>query len=51
MLAGLPNAPSAYALSTKNNLAKQRQNMIIDAMSKYNYIDAKQAEKLKNTED
>ncbi len=39
LLAGLPNAPSAYALSSNSTLAKERQNMVIDAMYTYKYID------------
>lgn len=35
VLAGLPNAPSAYELSNKTALTKQRQNIVIDAMLKY----------------
>lgn len=49
LLAGLPNAPSAYALNSKNSgLAKQRQSDIIDAMSKYNYLTDVQVKELKN---
>ncbi|MCX8075079.1 MAG: transglycosylase domain-containing protein [Clostridia bacterium] len=39
LLAGLPNAPSAYALTSNPDLALQRQQMVIDAMKKYNYVD------------
>lgn len=39
LLAGLPNAPSAYALSSNSTLAKERQNMVINAMYTYKFID------------
>lgn len=48
LLAGLPNAPSVYALSNNSILTKQRQKQVIDAMVKYDNMDAKEAEKLKN---
>lgn len=35
LLAGLPNAPSAYALSSNSSLAKERQDMVKDAMKRY----------------
>ena len=34
MLAGLPNAPSVYALSNNSDLSKQRQAQVVDAMLK-----------------
>lgn len=39
ILAGLPNAPSAYSLNSHKTLAKERQRQVLDAMVKYNYID------------
>lgn len=51
MLAGLPNAPSAYALSNNTELSNQRQEMVIDAMVKNNYLTEKEALKIKNEED
>ena len=48
LLAGLPNAPSAYALSKETDLSKQRQNMVIEAMVKNNYLSVIEAEKLKS---
>lgn len=48
LLAGLPNAPSAYALNSHSNLAKQRQEIVVDAMCEYNYISQEDAENLKN---
>lgn len=47
LLAGLPNAPSAYALGSNSKLASERQNMVIDAMSKYNYLTEEQVNALK----
>ena len=39
LLAGLPNAPSAYSLSDNEDLARRRQQIIINQMKKYNFID------------
>jgi len=38
LLAGLPNAPSIYALNSNPDLAKERQNQVLDCMVKYNYL-------------
>lgn len=38
MLAGIPNAPSAYCPTDHLDLAKQRQNQVLDKMVKYEYI-------------
>lgn len=38
MLAGLPQAPSVYALSNNNELCKKRQSQVINALEKYNGI-------------
>ena len=38
MLAGIPNAPSAYALSEHRDLAEQRQVQVLERMVKYEYI-------------
>lgn len=38
MLAGIPNAPSVYAPTKNPDLAKQRQNQVLDRMVKYEYI-------------
>ena len=38
LLAGIPNAPSIYALSNDYQLAKERQKTVIDAMIKYHYL-------------
>ncbi len=47
LLAGLPNAPSVYALSNNSELSMQRQNMVIDAMVEYNYLTESKAKELK----
>ena len=38
ILAGLPNAPSAYSLNNHKELALERQQQVLDAMVKYDYI-------------
>lgn len=38
MLAGIPNAPSAYCPTDHLDLAQQRQNQVLDKMVKYEYI-------------
>ena len=38
LLAGLPNAPSAYSLSDNEDLARRRQQIVINQMKKYNFI-------------
>ena len=38
LLAGIPNAPSVYAPTKNPDLAKQRQNQVLDRMVKYEYI-------------
>ena len=50
MLAGLPNAPSVYSLNNKTELSVQRQNMVIDAMVKYDFLSKEEVDKLKNYE-
>lgn len=42
MLAGIPNAPSAYALSEHRDLAEQRQVQVLERMVKYEYITEKE---------
>ncbi|MDD2376783.1 MAG: transglycosylase domain-containing protein [Clostridia bacterium] len=48
LLAGLPNAPSVYALNSNPALAKERQNQVLDCMVKYNYLTEVQAQEVKN---
>ncbi len=47
MLAGIPNAPSAYAPTVNLELCKNRQSKVIRSMVKYNYITQDQADKIK----
>ncbi len=43
LLAGIPNAPSAYALTKNPDLAHQRQRRVLEKMVKYNYLTEKEA--------
>ena len=47
ILAGLPNAPSAYSLNKHKELAEKRQQQVLDAMVKYKYLTKDQALKIK----
>ena len=47
ILAGLPNAPSAYSLTQHKDLAEKRQKQVIDAMIKYKYLTKTQASQIK----
>ena len=48
ILAGLPNAPSAYSLTEHQDLALKRQQQVLDSMIKYRYLKQEQInEKLK----
>lgn len=47
LLAGLPNAPTVYALNTNPGLAKERQDQVIDCMVKYNYLSLDKAQEIK----
>ncbi|MCI9015826.1 MAG: transglycosylase domain-containing protein [Clostridia bacterium] len=48
LLAGLPNAPSAYSPNKNPNLAKKRQATVLNAMVKYNYITEDKSNEIKN---
>lgn len=48
ILVGIPNAPSVYSLSVNPELAKKRQEQVLDAMIKYNYISKDEANEIKN---
>lgn len=48
LLAGLPNAPSVYALNANPDLARERQIQVLNSMVKYNYITKEQAEEIIN---
>ena len=43
LLAGLPNAPSAYAPTKNPELALKRQKQVLEAMTAHGYITRKQA--------
>ncbi len=43
MLAGIPNAPSAYAPTINSDLAKQRQKQVIDKMIENKYLTQEEA--------
>ena len=47
ILAGLPNAPSAYSLTDHRELAEKRQQQVLDAMVKYKYLANSEAIKIK----
>lgn len=47
MLAGIPNAPSAYAPTVNMDLCKKRQAKVIKSMVKYGYITQDRADKIK----
>ncbi len=46
MLAGIPNAPSAYAPTKNPELAKQRQKQVIKKMIKNKYLTQEEADKI-----
>ena len=49
LLAGLPNAPSVYALNENPDLAKERQIQVLNSMVKYNYITKEEAQEVINS--
>lgn len=49
LLAGLPNAPSAYSLSSNLSLAQKRQKHVINQMVKYGYITDAEAQLIVNS--
>lgn len=46
ILAGLPNAPSAYSLTEHKDLAIKRQKQVLEAMAKYKYIKEKEIDEI-----
>ena len=44
MLAGIPNAPSAYAPTANLELAEQRQQQVIKLMEKHGYLDQRESQ-------
>lgn len=51
LLAGVPNAPSLYAPTTNEKLAKERQVQVLDAMVKNNYLSQDEANSIKAMQD
>ena len=48
MLAGLPNAPSVYAITTNPDLAKQRQKQVLNDMVTWGYLTREEADSIYN---
>ena len=48
MLAGVPNAPSAYDPNKNPDLASQRQRQVLDKLVKYEYITEEEKEEILN---
>lgn len=46
MLAGLPNAPSVYAITTNPDLAKQRQRQVLNDMVVWGYLTEQEADRI-----
>ena len=46
LLAGIPNAPSAYAPSRHGDLALQREKQVLAAMVKYGYLEQDETDDL-----
>lgn len=46
LLAGIPNAPSAYAPSRHADLAPQREKQVLAAMVKYGYLEQSETDSL-----
>ena len=46
LLAGIPNAPSAYAPSRHADLALQREKQVLAAMVKYGYLEQSETDSL-----
>ena len=48
LLAGVPNAPSVYALNKKNELAEKRHEQVLTSMVKYRYITNEEKQSILN---
>lgn len=48
LLAGIPNAPSVYALTNNPDLAEQRRQYVLDAMVRAEYLTSEEAEIARN---
>ena len=46
MMAGIPNAPSAYAPTVNKELCKERQNKVISSMIEYGYLSQDEADNI-----
>lgn len=46
LLAGIPNAPSAYALTDNADLARERQKQVIEKLVVYDYLDKADARRI-----
>lgn len=51
LIAGLPNAPSAYSPNKNKDLAYKRQSIVLTQMVKYNYISEEQKQDIENDRD
>lgn len=51
LLAGIPNAPSAYALTDNTDLAHERQKQVLDTLVVYDYLDKADARRILNNAD
>ncbi len=49
LLAGIPNAPSAYALTDNSDLAHERQKQVIEKLVVYDYLDKADARHILNS--
>ena len=49
LLAGIPNAPSAYALTTNPDLARQRQRQVLQKMVDYGVLTQSQADTIESS--
>ncbi len=49
LLAGLPNAPSAYSPTKNPTLARKRHSIVLRQMVKYEYISEEQKQEIENS--
>ena len=49
MLAGIPNAPSAYAPTAEADLARERQQQVLDRLVACDYLDVAEARRIGGT--
>ena len=48
LLAGIPNAPSVYSLDVRPDLAKQRQEKVVECMVEVKYITPEESSSILN---